>query len=118
MHARGPALVVEENALVALFLDEQLALLGFGPVSVLAPRALVALPAMPPPSLAIISIGMEAAATISMALALRAQGVPLILVNGGSLALHELPASLRQVPILAKPFGPRELDRAIGRVAR
>ena len=39
MDARGPALVVEENALVAAFIGEQLADLGFRPVMTISPAS-------------------------------------------------------------------------------
>lgn len=116
--ACGPALVVEQSSLIALFLDEQLAQLGFQPVSVVSPNACLELLPAARPALAVITIGLEAAAAVSLALALRAAGVPLVLINEGSLALHELPPSLAKAPLLPKPFAPRELQQAVQQAVR
>lgn len=118
MDARGPALVVEENALVAAFIGEQLADLGFRPVMTISPASVDDLMApMAGAALAVVAFGANAAAEVSIALALRARAVPLILIIGGSLASHELPPSLQRLPLLPRPFAPDELARAIRRLA-
>ncbi len=119
--ARGAAglrvLVVEDELVVALELEDLLTGLGYavlGPASTVE-RAL-ALLARERPDMALLDVNLNGERVTPVAEALRARGVPFVLVTGyGKKQLRE--AVLRDARRLSKPVDGRRLGRLLAEVS-
>ena len=97
------ALVVEDQFLIALDMEVMLRALGVRAVD-LATGIADALAAIDrtPPDLAILDWKLGVTTTVPVAEALRVRGTPFVFVSGYD-HLCELPASLRDTPLVRKP---------------
>jgi CheY-like chemotaxis protein len=109
-------LVVEDEAIVAMLLEDMLAELGYevvGPVTRLD-RALV-LARDAPIDAAVLDVNLNGRDTYAVADALSARAIPFVFATG--YGAKELAERFRGTPITQKPFHRDDLERAL-RVAR
>lgn len=105
-------LVVEDEALVAVLIEEALTSAGatiMGPFSAVAPS--MAAIAAEPPEVAILDLNLAGESSLPVADDLVARGVPIIFASGYGSA--GLPPRYRERPMLAKPYDPAELLLAV-----
>ena len=105
-------LVVEDEALVAVLIEEALISAGatiMGPFSAVAPS--MAAIAAEPPEVAILDLNLAGESSLPVADDLVARGVPIIFASGYGSA--GLPPRYRERPMLAKPYDPAELLLAL-----
>lgn len=117
MSASRRVLIVEDETIVAMLIEDMAAELGYE-VAGLASRADTALELARDLRIdcAILDMNLNGQDSYSIAEMLNARGVPFVFATGYSTA--ELPAALRNVPILQKPFESRDLERALLAAAR
>jgi DNA-binding response OmpR family regulator len=106
----GPALVIEDDALIALAVADMLEQLGFGPIETArtsddAMRLIAGNFAI-----AIVDIRLEGSDTFDVARKLKFNATPFVFASGYSV---RLPADLAGVPFAAKPFNEATLAEAI-----
>ena len=117
MSTAGPltgkrALVVEDEALVALLIEEMLADLGFTDVRhVASARDVPAIVEAAPPDVAILDLNLGGHKTLDLAEKLRDRGIPFVFATG--YARDGLPAEWKAQPIVNKPFSCEMLGAAI-----
>ncbi len=111
------ALLVEDEALVAMVAEESLRIIGFEPISVRgANEALVALAEAPFPDLAVIDVGLpdmrgDELATRARALA---PGMPIIVASGyDETELNRKFVHDPMTMVLSKPYTDRDLARVV-----
>ncbi|MBV8612228.1 MAG: response regulator [Acetobacteraceae bacterium] len=105
-------LLVEDEALVAMLIEDYLDALGCELVGV-ASRLDEALAKARAPDidLAVVDVNLAGAMSYPVARALRARGVPLVFTTGyGRVGV---PEELRAAPVLAKPFQQEQLGQAM-----
>jgi len=105
-------LVVEDEALVAVLIEEALTSAGaaiIGPFAAVAPS--LAAIAAEPPEVAILDLNLAGESSLPVAAELVARGVPIIFASGYGAA--GLPPKYRERPMLAKPYDPAELLLAL-----
>jgi DNA-binding response OmpR family regulator len=110
-------LVVEDEALVAMLVEDALMDAGFtvlGPARTVS-QALEMLKADPPDA-AVLDLNLGGETSISVADALEARGIPFLVATGYGAA--GLPAHLKHIPVLPKPYDPADLTVAIDRLCR
>jgi DNA-binding response OmpR family regulator len=110
-------LVVEDEALVAMLVEDALVDAGFtvlGPARTVA-QALAMLKADPPDA-AVLDLNLGGENSLSVAEALSARGIPFLVATGYGAA--GLPAHLRHIPVLPKPYDPADLTVALDRLCR
>jgi DNA-binding response OmpR family regulator len=110
-------LVVEDEALVAMLVEDALLDAGFtvvGPARTVA-QALEMLKADPPDA-AVLDLNLAGENSLSVAEALSARGIPFLVATGYGVA--GLPQHLRHIPVLPKPYDPADLTVAIDRLCR
>lgn len=113
MVSSGPALVVEDNPLVAMFVSEHLQEAGFSPVTVASfETAAVASAMRPGLALAVVCVERGRANLLALTAHLRRCGVCVILVSETE-DLADMPEIVRTAPRLVKPYGPDDLARAV-----
>ncbi|BDG73410.1 response regulator [Roseomonas fluvialis] len=108
-------LVVEDEALVAMLVEDALMDAGFtvvGPARTVS-QALELLKADPPDA-AVLDLNLGGENSLSVADALSARGIPFLVATGYGAA--GLPAHLRHIPVLPKPYDPADLTVAIDRL--
>ena len=108
-------LVVEDEAVVAMLLEDMLIDLGHEVVAALGriDQAMEAAGTLDL-DLAILDVNLNGVLTYPLAEALKARGVPVIFATGyGADGLRE---DWRSGPVIQKPFQVRDLQKAIGRV--
>ena len=123
--AGGPALagirvlVAEDEAVIALDLEESLRSLGCVVYTTVSSGAeLLDLVRRERPDVVLLDLGLADGFALPLAEALRAEGVPFVLSTGYPPEVIEDPA-LRDAPVLKKPYGRAELVRALAQaVAR
>jgi DNA-binding response OmpR family regulator len=101
-------LIVEDDFLIAESLSHAIADYGFtavGPVET-ADRA-VRLIGQEPPDGALLDVGLREGNAVEVAKALRARGVPFVVVTGYSRDI--LPPELKRAPFVAKPMTEADL---------
>ena len=112
--AGSRVLVAEDDALIATELQDLLSEEGaeiLGPVPTV--RSAMAAIGAERPDAAVLDVNLRDASSAPVADALRAAGVPVVLVTGYPPHLLDDP-SLRDAPILSKPISPRELLEVLG----
>ena len=101
-------LVIEDEALVAMLVEDALMDAGFG---VIGPARSVAeamsLLASEEPAAVVLDLNLGGETSISVADALVARGIPFVVATGYGAA--GLPESHRHVPVLPKPYDPADL---------
>jgi len=108
-------LVVEDEALVAMLVEDALEDAGFGvigPVRSVA-QALEVLEAERPDA-AVLDLNLAGENSVSVADALVALGIPFVVATGYGAA--GLPAGHRGVPVLPKPYDPADLTAVLVRL--
>jgi DNA-binding response OmpR family regulator len=108
-------LVVEDEALVAMLVEDALVDAGFavlGPARSVA-QALEMLNAETPDA-AVLDLNLGGENSLSVADALAARGIPFLVATGYGAA--GLPAHLRHIPVLPKPYDPADLTVAVDRL--
>lgn len=110
-------LVVEDEALVAMLVEDALMDAGFtvlGPARTVS-QALEMLKADPPDA-AVLDLNLGGENSVSVADALEARGIPFLVATGYGAA--GLPAHLKHIPVLPKPYDPADLTIAIDRLCK
>ena len=101
-------LVIEDEALVAMLVEDALMDAGFG---VIGPARSVAeamsLLASEEPAAVVLDLNLGGETSLSVADALVARGIPFVVATGYGAA--GLPESHRRVPVLPKPYDPADL---------
>ncbi len=117
MSAARRVLIVEDETIVAMLIEDMAAELGYE-IAGLASRAETALQLARDLRIdcAILDMNLNGQDSYPIAELLNARGVPFVFATGYSTA--ELPATLRNVPILQKPFERGDLERALLAAAR
>lgn len=108
-------LVVEDEALVAMLVEDALEDAGFGvigPVRSVA-QALEALEAELPDA-AVLDLNLAGENSVAVADALVARGIPFVVATGYGAA--GLPATHRDALVLPKPYDPADLTALLGRL--
>lgn len=108
-------LVVEDEALVAMLVEDALMDAGFaviGPARTVA-QALELLKADPPDA-AVLDLNLAGENSLAVAEALAARGIPFLVATGYGAA--GLPPHLKHVPVLPKPYDPADLTVVIDRL--
>jgi DNA-binding response OmpR family regulator len=108
-------LIVEDEALVAMLVEDALVDAGFavlGPARSVA-QALEMLTAETPDA-AVLDLNLGGENSLSVADALAARGIPFLVATGYGAA--GLPAHLRHIPVLPKPYDPADLTVAVDRL--
>ena len=108
-------LVVEDEALVAMLVEDALFDAGFeviGPARTVA-QALKML-AAESPSAAVLDLNLAGESSGAVADALAARGVPFVVATGYGAA--GLPQAHRDVPVLPKPYDPMDLTTVLDRL--
>jgi CheY-like chemotaxis protein len=108
-------LVVEDEALVAMLVEDALTDAGFavlGPARSVA-QALEMLRGAAPDA-AVLDLNLGGENSLAVAEALAARGIPFVVATGYGAA--GLPAHLRHIPVLPKPYDPADLTVAIERL--
>ena len=113
----GRALLIEDNAIVAMNVEDMLRALGFDHVDCAASvEEALRFARTHTYASAIVDVKVKDGDSLPAALVLAANGVPLVIASGyGNAAL---PAGLENVPCLAKPYGDEELAAALGEARR
>ena len=106
-------LVVEDDALIALDVEEMLTELGHTVVAIVATaiEATVRL-RPPPPDLVVLDLDLGGGANFALAERLVAQGPPFVIASG----YVNLPETLRHAPRLTKPYTKAALQQALAAV--
>lgn len=105
-------LVVEDEALVAMLVEDALIDAGFaviGPARSVAEA--LALLARESPAAAVLDLNLGGETSIGVADALAARGIPFLVATGYGSA--GLPPTHRHVPVLPKPYDPLDLTNMI-----
>ena len=104
-------LIVEDEPLIAMDLAEMLAQLGHETVATVrtVEDALNAVRLRPDVVLLDINLGGQMSYDVANHCTL--EGIPVVLTTGYQVS--DVPEGLRHCPVLSKPTGPRELDRAM-----
>lgn len=108
------ALVVEDEAMVAMLIEDSLQEMGcvVAATASTLDRA-VALAAEAAVDFAILDLNLSGKLSFPAAEALAARGVPFVFSTG--YGAGALPERFRQVPTIGKPFSPSELEEAVAR---
>ena len=110
-------LVVEDEALVAMLVEDALLDAGFevlGPARSVAEA--MALLAAERPSAAVLDLNLGGETSLRVADELAARGIPFIVATGYGAA--GLPPSHGKAPVLAKPYDPADLTAAVERLCQ
>ena len=103
-------LVVEDDALIALDLEQTLIELGHTVVAIVATAAeATARLRPPPPDLVVLDLDLGQGPDLALAKRLAARGPPFIIASGYGVGL-DLPETLRHVPCLTKPIPKRRCN--------
>jgi CheY-like chemotaxis protein len=109
-------LVAEDEAVIALDLEETLRALGCAVCTATASgAALLELVHRERPDVVPLDLGLADGFAGPLAEALRVEGMPFVLSTGYPPELLDDPV-LREVPVLRKPYGRAELTRALAQV--
>jgi CheY-like chemotaxis protein len=110
-------LIVEDEALVAMLIEDTLLDLGCTVVSVVSTldEALARVSSLEFDA-AILDVNLNGCKSYPVAFALAAKSVPFLFSTGYGLVA--IPDALRDVPVLAKPFEPADLERTLATALR
>ncbi|WP_240791016.1 response regulator [Roseomonas sp. AR75] len=117
--ADGPrrVMVVEDEALVAMLVEDALVDAGFG---VMGPAATVeeamALLSLERPDAVVLDLNLAGETSTPVADELAARGIPYVIATG--YGASGLPAGHQDATVLAKPYDPAELTSVLGRLCR
>lgn len=109
-------LVVEDEYFIAQEIADTLRTAGFevlGPCPSV-PAALAAIEEGAACDLAVLDVSLRNATSLPVAEALRARGIPYVVVTG--FAMSQLPAEMAAAPVLTKPISDAELLAAVRQV--
>jgi DNA-binding response OmpR family regulator len=110
-------LVVEDEALVAMLVEDALLDAGFG---VIGPAATVeeamSLLARERPDAVVLDLNLAGETSTPVADALAARGIPYVIATG--YGVSGLPAGHQDAMVLAKPYDPAELTAMLSRICR
>ncbi|WP_270938710.1 response regulator [Falsiroseomonas oryzae] len=110
-------LVVEDEALVAMLVEDALLDAGFG---VMGPAATVdeamSLLARERPDAVVLDLNLAGETSTPVADELAARGIPYVIATG--YGASGLPAGHQDAMVLAKPYDPAELTSMLGRICR
>jgi len=109
-------MVVEDEALVAMLVEDALVDAGFdvvGPVATVQ-EALTLLDQGAQPEAAVLDLNLAGETSTPIADALAERGVPFVVATGYGAA--GLPSEHKDVPVLAKPYDPIELTATLRRL--
>jgi DNA-binding response OmpR family regulator len=107
----GPALVIEDDALIALAVSDMLEQLGFGPIETARTVSdAMHLIGAATYAIAVVDIRLEGGDTFDVARRLKFSATPFVFASGYSV---RVPADLAGVPFAAKPFNDATLADAI-----
>lgn len=110
-------LVIEDEALVAMLVEDALSDAGF---AVIGPARTVAealeLLAQHSPTAAVLDLNLGGENSLSVADALAARRIPFLVATGYGSA--GLPPAHRHVPVLPKPYDPADLTTMLDRLCR
>lgn len=106
----GRALIIEDDALIALDLQELLERRGFGPVEIAHTAQAAEQRAQQRFDIAIVDIKLASGTSMVAAQALHGNGTPLVFTTGYDGAL---PPPFASMPSLSKPFDEDRLDEAL-----
>jgi CheY-like chemotaxis protein len=108
-------LVVEDEALVAMLVEDALQDAGFGLIGPARSVAqAIALLAAETPSAAVLDLNLAGESSATVADALAARGIPFVVTTG--YGASGLPPGHRGVPVLPKPYDPAELTAVLDRL--
>ncbi len=108
-------LVVEDEALVAMLVEDALQDAGFGLIGPARSVAqAIALLAAETPSAAVLDLNLAGESSAAVADALAARGIPFVVTTGYGAA--GLPPGHRGVPVLPKPYDPADLTTILDRL--
>ncbi len=106
-------LVVEDDALIALDVEQMLVELGHTVVAILATAVEATARLRPsPPDLVVLDLDLGRGPDFALAERLAAQGPPFVIASG----YVDLPETLRHVPCLTKPYTKAALQQALAAV--
>ncbi len=111
-------LVLEDELLIAMFLDDLLVDAGYavvGPAATVA-QALAMLASEPPPEVALLDFHVAGETSLAVADAMAARGLPMVFLTG--YGREVLPPRYSDRPVLTKPYEGRELIAALTRTLR
>jgi len=106
----GRALVIEDDALIALDMQEMLERRGFGPVEMAFTAQAAEKAAAQKYEIAIVDIKLASDTSLAAAHTLLSNGTPLVFTSGYDDAL---PPAFANAPSLSKPFDEGRLDEAL-----
>lgn len=115
MNERKRILIVEDNALIAMDLEDELADRGFFPVcagSVAEARAFLE---SEDPLFALLDVQLKSETSFDLALELQQRGIPFAFLSGNDASA--LPDDLKSATILSKPVHMDVIAATIGEVA-
>jgi len=110
-------LVVEDEALVAMLVEDALVDAGcdvVGPVATVAEALSLLDGTETPPEAAVLDLNLAGETSAPVADELARRGVPFVVATGYGAA--GLPPEHKDVPVLAKPYDPAELTAALARL--
>jgi CheY-like chemotaxis protein len=109
---RPPWLIVEDEALVAMLIEDAISDMGLAPIGPASrvSRAL-ALIAERPPKGAILDVNLAGEPVYPVADALAAQGIPFLFLTG--YAKSGIPRHFEKTPIVGKPFTIEQIQAAV-----
>ncbi len=111
-------LVLEDELLIAMFLDDLLVEAGYavvGPTGTVA-QALAILASEPPPDVALLDFHVAGETSLAVADAIAERGLPMVFLTG--FGREVLPPRYSDRPVLIKPYEGRELIAALARTLR
>lgn len=113
--ARGKALVVEDDGIVADLLARMLEAIGYADIhhAATVDEALEQIERAPP-AIAILDVNLRGAPAHPVAVRLRGRGIPFVVATGFD--PKTLPSTFSGAVILRKPFHRSDLERAIEQV--
>lgn len=111
-----PFLIVEDDVVVSLDLEYIVARRFHGPVVAVSSVAQARARVSGPIRAALLDIDVRDGTTLALAEDLRLRGVPFAFVSGSEPG--SLPARLRHIPFVSKPYAPDAVTRALGEILR
>jgi DNA-binding response OmpR family regulator len=114
-HGVRRVLVVEDEALVAMLVEDALLDAGFGVIGPVATvQQALALLGRERPDAVVLDLNLAGEASTPVADELMARGIPYVIATG--YGASGLPAAHRHATVLAKPYDPSELTAVLGRI--
>lgn len=115
MSFSGPALIIEDDALIALSLQDMLEEIGFAPIDIAHTVEAAEQRAAGRYAFAVVDIKLTDGKSLAAAEKLRANGTPFVFTTGYAEPAR-LPANFADVPYLTKPFEEGDLRAVLASV--